>query len=42
MRTIIVDDEESAVKVFMHEAAEILELEINGIFKSGREALSYI
>lgn len=42
MRTIIVDDEESAVKVFMHEAAEIPELEIDGIFKSGREALSYI
>lgn len=42
MRTIIVDDEECAVKVFLHEASKIPELEVVAIFHSGKEALAYI
>lgn len=42
MKTIIVDDEESAVKVFLYEAAKIPELEIVATFQSGADALNYV
>ena len=42
MKTIIVDDEESAVKVFLNEADKIPELEIAATFRNGIDALRYI
>ncbi|MBO5485105.1 MAG: response regulator [Lachnospiraceae bacterium] len=41
MKTIIVDDEIVAIKVFMYEAENIKELEIEGMFQSATEALRY-
>lgn len=41
MKTIVVDDEAIAMKVFKYEAENIPELEIEGLFQSATEALRY-
>ncbi len=41
MKTIIVDDEIVALKMFLYEAEEIRGLEIEGVFQSPLEALQY-
>lgn len=42
MRTILVDDEEMALRIFQYEARMVKELEIVGAFENGYEALEYM
>ncbi len=41
MKTIIVDDEKAAVEIFKYEAKEIDEIDIEGVFYNGNDALEY-
>lgn len=41
MKTIIVDDEKAAVEIFKYEAKQIDEIDIEGVFYNGNDALEY-
>ena len=41
MKTIVVDDEKAAIEVFKYEASGIDEIDIEGVFYNGCDALDY-